>query len=71
MTDLPVSTSIRPRPLLLRMAWRETGNLLPPASEDEIRDAIRALRDLPHDDPINHEALRVLDEVGFPVEEPA
>lgn len=67
---IPPTERILPRPLLYRQAWRQRGLPLPAANQAEIRDAIRALRDLPPDDPLNMEALRVLDEVGFPLDWP-
>ena len=61
--DIPITNKIAPRPVYSRFLRRMSWEILPPPSEDEIRDAIAILAD-PWEDYLSHEALRILDEAG-------
>jgi hypothetical protein len=66
VAEIPESTRIRPRPVVVRLTNRWRTKALPPPTDAEMADAIEILRQGPTegDDPLFVEAQRILDEAS-------
>lgn len=60
--QIPVTTRVRPRPVMWRLSLRYAGRVVPPPSEEEKQDAMVILREGPtvEDDPLYGEAERIM-----------
>ena len=62
VAQIPVTTRVRPRPVMWRLSLRYAGRVVPPPSEAEKQDAMQILREgaTVEDDPLDGEAERIM-----------
>jgi hypothetical protein len=64
--QIPVTSRVRPRPVMFRLAHRYAGRMVGPPTEEQKQDAIVLLREGPQveDDPLFAEAQRIMDDAS-------